>query len=75
MPQRIGQYTVATPSRPALLSYAAAVGNKEGDGPLGSCFDYIAEDTTMGRGSWEQAESMLQKTAVLKKDRSGGASD
>lgn len=64
MPNRIGSYTVETPNRPAILSYAAAVGKMEGEGPLGAGFDYIAEDTTLGESSWEQAESMLQKTAV-----------
>ena len=64
MPERIGKYTVATPSHPKILSYAAAVGKKEGDGPLGAQFDYIAEDTTLGQPSWERAESLLQKTAV-----------
>ena len=64
MPNRIGSYTVETPNRPAILSYAAAVGKMEGEGPLGDGFDYIAEDTTLGESSWEQAESMLQKTAV-----------
>ena len=74
MPKRIGSYTIATPSRPALLAYAAAVGKKEGDGPFGECFDYVAEDTTLGKGSWEQAESMLQKTAVQLALKKGGVS-
>ncbi len=64
MPERVGKYTVETPSHPTILSYAAAVGKKEGEGPLSAEFDYIAEDTTLGEASWERAESMLQKTAV-----------
>lgn len=64
MPERIGKYTVSTPTHPAVISYAAAVGKKEGEGPLSAEFDYIAEDTTLGEASWERAESLLQKTAV-----------
>lgn len=74
MPKRIGYYTVEMPSHPAVLSYAAAVGKKEGEGPLGAEFDYIAEDTTLGEPSWERAESMLQKTAVQLALKKGGFS-
>ncbi len=43
---------------------AAVAGKKEGDGPIGSCFDYIAEDTTLGEESWELAEVKLQQKAA-----------
>ena len=64
MPERIGAYTVLTASAPRIIAWAAAVGKKEGDGPLGAEFDFIAQDTTMGQPSWEKAESLFQKTAV-----------
>ena len=50
--------------RPSLRSFAAVVGKKEGEGPLGPCFDQVFEDTTLGMETWEKAESQLQKEAV-----------
>lgn len=64
MSERTGAYTILTTTMPRILSWAAAVGKKEGDGPLGKEFDFIAQDTTLGEPSWERAESLLQKTAV-----------
>ena len=42
--KRIGQQTIELPSRPALCGSAAFVGRKEGEGPLGHCFDHVAKD-------------------------------
>ena len=64
MTSRIGRYTIELKNRPRLLSAAAAVGKKEGNGPLGPSFDLIHEDTTLGETSWEKAESALLKSAV-----------
>ncbi len=64
MPERVGQYTVQLSNRPAVLSYAAVVGKKEGEGPLGKTFDQVFTDTTLGEKTWEKAESALQKAAV-----------
>lgn len=55
--------TITLPTAPSIASYAAAVGKKEGEGPLGSCFDYISEDVTLGESSWEKSESKLQQFA------------
>lgn len=64
MIRRIGQRTLQLENRPFLLAHAAAVGKKEGEGPLGAQFDFITEDDRMGQKSWELAESELQKTAI-----------
>jgi len=64
MIKRIGEYTLELGDKPILLSHAAAVGEKEGQGPLGAQFDYVAENDRMGEKSWELAESHLQKTAI-----------
>ena len=64
MIRRIGKRTLQFAERPFLLSHAAAVGKKEGDGPLGAQFDFVTEDDRMGQKSWELAESELQKTAI-----------
>ena len=64
MIKRIGKRTLALKNRPYLLGHAAAVGKKEGEGPLGERFDYVAKNDRMGQRSWELAESELQKRAL-----------
>lgn len=51
-------------SRPAIPSYAAVVGKKEGEGPLRDQFDRVIQDSYAGRDTFEQAESELMSTAV-----------
>lgn len=63
MPERVGRYTLEC-REAFLLSWAAAAGKKESEGPLGACFDCAFTDDTMGQESWEKAEAFLQKTAV-----------
>lgn len=61
-----GNGTVILEKRPSILSYAAVVGKKEGDGPYGSYFDMIEEDEYFGQPSWEKAESeILHRSATL----------
>ena len=64
MIKRIGKRTLALETRPYLLGHAAAVGKKEGEGPLREDFDQITQDTKLNQASWEKAESELQKTAL-----------
>lgn len=64
MIERIGQRTLHLTGRPHLLAHAAAVGKKEGEGPLGTQFDFVTQDDRMGQKSWELAESRLQRTAI-----------
>ena len=49
-----------------ILSNAAAVGKKEGEGPLKNEFDLVFEDDRLGHKSWEKAESELLSMAVKK---------
>ena len=44
MIKRIGKRTLALENRPYLLGHAAAVGKKEGEGPLREDFDQITQD-------------------------------
>ncbi len=74
MPERKGKFTVQLSSRPTILSYAAVVGKKEGEGPLGKEFDHVFEDTTLGEKTWEKAESDLQKDAVTRALNKAGLS-
>lgn len=59
--KRLGNQTVQLPSKPVILSSAAVGGKKEGQGPLGKCFDYISEDSHFGQSTWEKAESYMLK--------------
>ena len=51
--------------RPVYIeSRSSVVGRKEGEGPLGKCFDMVVEDSHFGKQTWEQAESQFQLEAV-----------
>lgn len=47
-----------------LMESASVVGTREGEGPLGSFFDLVSNDDSMGCASWEEAEATLQKEAL-----------
>ncbi len=49
---------------PSVVSFASVVGKKEGEGPLGECFDRVEKDPYFGQKTWESAESALFKEAV-----------
>lgn len=64
MDQQIGRGSLCFSEAPFILSSASVVGTKEGEGPLGSCFDMVGADDKFGQDTWEAAESSLQKEAV-----------
>lgn len=47
-----------------ILSAASVVGQKEYDGPIGSCFDLHGDDDRFGKKTWEKAESEMQRLAL-----------
>lgn len=55
--------TILLNSSPSVISYAAAGGKMEGEGPLADCFDFLTDDVTLGENSWEKSESRLQQHA------------
>ncbi len=65
MAQIIGNGTVKLNKKISFLSYAAVVGKKEGEGPLGHEFDDVYTDAYLGLKSFEDAESKLMENAVL----------
>ena len=69
---RIGQATITLPNRPRIISGAAIVGKKEGEGPLRADFDRIIEDDLFGEESWEKAESRFQYEAATTALRKAG---
>lgn len=64
MSSRIGNYTLRMDACPSILGHAAIGSKKEGEGPQGSSFDYIHQDSYLGQKTWEKAESQLQKEAL-----------
>ena len=76
MTKRLGR-TIRFENPPAILGYAAVVGKKEGEGPLGKDFDIVYEDSYLGEKTWERAESRMQKEAVelAAKKAGGGIAD
>ena len=49
---------------PLVQSWAAVAGKKEGEGPLGDCFDKVVSDDHFGMETWEKAEARFQLEAV-----------
>ncbi|HIT06199.1 MAG TPA: stage V sporulation protein AD [Candidatus Scybalocola faecipullorum] len=62
--QRIGKRTIRFRCPPSILAWSGIVGQKEGEGPLGSCFDRVGQDAMFGEKTWEAAESAMQKEAI-----------
>ena len=61
---QVGKQSLQFMEAPFIISSANIVGKKEGEGPLGKCFDVICEDDKFGEDTWEESESALQKQAV-----------
>lgn len=59
-----GKASIEFTNPPTIIGHGNVVGKKEGDGPLGNLFDRIEEDPLLGKESWEEAESQLQKEAA-----------
>lgn len=67
-----GQSSIEFEVPPRITGMASIVGEKEGEGPLGSQFDKVESDPMFGSDTWEAAESALQKqTADLVIEKSG----
>ena len=65
MTQQIGKQSLAFSQAPFILESGSVVGTKEGQGPLGHKFDLIGEEDHFAQEKWEQAESILQKKALM----------
>lgn len=61
---RTGGRSFSFRSFPRIVSSASFVGEKEGKGPIGSCFDVVFKDDTLATESWEKAESRMFESAV-----------
>ena len=47
-----------------IISSASAVGGKEFEGPLGSCFDFHDPDDRFGQKTFEKSESEMQRLVL-----------
>lgn len=64
MHKHFGDASVKFENPPVIISAAAIVGPKEGEGPLAELFDKISDDILFGKDTWEQAESELMRQTV-----------
>jgi stage V sporulation protein AD len=72
----MGKQTWKFDSAPYLLSSAAIVGPKEGEGPLGEDFDQVHQDPYVGQPSWEKAERrFFEEACELAIEKAGLQSD
>ena len=49
MSMQTGKQSICFETPPYIVSSASIVGKKEGEGPLGACFDLIGEDDKFGQ--------------------------
>jgi stage V sporulation protein AD len=66
--------TLVFETPPVIGAWASAGGKKEGEGPLGAAFDERYADNTLGKASWEQAESALLGRCAARCLEKGGTS-
>ena len=64
MHKKLGRQSVTFENSLTIKSVASIVGNKEGEGPLGTLFDAVEQDAMLGKKSWEAAEAEFLKRAL-----------
>ena len=62
--KKLGGQTVKFDNPPKIIATYSIVGPKEGEGPLYEHFDQILDDDTLGKESFEKAESQMMFTAI-----------
>ena len=62
--KKVGKQTIKLENPPKIISTYSIVGPKEGDGPLKDYFHEILNDDTLGKDSFEKAESEMMYTAI-----------
>lgn len=61
---RQGENVLIFENKPSVIAWSAVVGEKEGEGPLGSVFDMVLDESELPADSWEKAESCFHKTSI-----------
>jgi len=59
-----GKQSICFENPPGIISGAAVVGPKEGEGPLAKYFDKISSDILFGQDTWEKAESEAVRQGI-----------
>ena len=59
-----GRSSFLLPQPPVITAWASVAGKKESEGPLAHTFDKISQDPYFGQKTWEQAEKVMQETAL-----------
>lgn len=72
--KRVGKQTIFFKNSPVILGTGTVAGKKESEGPIGNCFDVIAEDNVLGEKTWEKAESAFAKRAAAEAFKNSGIS-
>ncbi len=62
--KKTGKQTVIFEKKPYLIGRGNVVGEKEGEGPMGKCFDEVLSDDMYGEKTWEKAECKMLETAM-----------
>ena len=62
--QHIGKHSICFNNAPVIQGWSTVAGKKEGEGPLGHCFDMVITDSYYKQKSWELAERRFQQTAL-----------
>jgi len=62
--KKMGRQTVKLDNPPKIIAVHSIVGPKEGEGPLSEYFDEVLNDDTLGKDSYEKAESQMMFTAI-----------
>lgn len=62
--KKLGGQTVKFENPPKIIATYSIVGPKEGQGPLCHQFDKVLDDDTLGKESYEKAESQMMFTAI-----------
>lgn len=72
--QYLGKQSIRFTYPVYIQGYASVAGKKEGEGPLGQCFDRIEARDMCGKNTWEEAESALQQEAATLAVKKAGLS-
>lgn len=70
--RRTGRFSLVFDRSPRIESTGTIVGKTEAEGPLGKWFDIQSDDSYFMQKTWEQAEAVMQKTALQKALEKGG---
>lgn len=62
--KKVGKHTIKLQNPPKIISTFSIVGPKEGQGPIKDYFHEIIDDDTLGKDSFEKAESEMMYTAI-----------